>query len=290
MDTSTRYTALAIARRLAQSAREMQADESGVGRPFLSPLTTAGRARLRLHGMIYELRVAKATPGWWICRMTDPLSAIVDHAAPPWLRDDYLALWPARQYLLVEPLAADRWVAIPCHPHMGKDGNAPLLPVIMHLVEGGDVFDQVIGRVEGSTVWYDRLDMQADPRRAAEMRVALAEGRPPRQLRQSSPSAMLAYVARLAGPLDGQVGNQGDPLMTIRLRTALEIGGARLIRYQRTARGLEVTWERGGMTAATLVADDLHVIAAGICLSDQDAQFDLTSVVGIIAESPPFAR
>ncbi len=290
MDTTTRYTALTIARRLAQSARELQNGEAGAGRPFLSPLTMAGRARLRLHGIIYELRVANATPGWWICHMTDAMSATVDHAAPPWLREDYLALWPTRQYILVEPLASDRWVAMPCHPHNGKDGNGPLLPTILHLVEGADVFDQVIGRVEGSTVWYDRLDVQADPPCAAELRAALAEGRPPRHRRRMHPSALLAYLARCSGPLNGQAGNQGDPLMTIRLRTALEIGGARLIRYQRTARGLEVTWERDGAVATTLVTEDLHVIAAGICLNGQDAQFDLTSVVGIIAESPPFAR
>ncbi len=290
MDTSTRYTALAIARRLAQSAREMQVGEFGAGRPFLAPLTTTGRARLRLHGLIYELRVTNATPGWWICRMTDPLSAIMDQAAPPWLRDDYLALWPARQYILVEPLSADRWLALPAHPHVEHDGNAPYIPVMMHLVEGGDVFDQVIGRVEGSTVWYDRLDTQADPRCAAELRAALAERRPPRQLRRSSPSAMMAYAARLARSQDGQFSRQDDPLVTIRLHAALDIGGVSLVRYQRTARGLEVTWEQGGMIATTLVADDLHVIASGICLSGQDAQFDLSSVVGIIADAPSFAR
>src|SRR5262245_56218557 len=74
------------------------------GQEFLAPLLRGGRARLRVRGLLYELAIAQATPGWWICRALDAGQGEVVGEALPWQRGDYLALWPALRLVLLEPL------------------------------------------------------------------------------------------------------------------------------------------------------------------------------------------
>src|SRR5262245_17103844 len=98
-------------------------DEAALrGQEFLAPLLGRGRARLRVRGLVYELEVARAAPGWWICRALDARRAEVAGEALPWQRGDYLALWPVLRLVLLEPLgkatqAAPRaWMALPYNP------------------------------------------------------------------------------------------------------------------------------------------------------------------------------
>ena len=62
-------------------------DEAAMGgQEFLAPLAQRGRARLRLRGMICQLTVAGARPGWWICRARDARHAEIIGEALPWPR------------------------------------------------------------------------------------------------------------------------------------------------------------------------------------------------------------
>jgi hypothetical protein len=79
-------------------------------------------------------------------------------------------------------------------------------------------------------------------------------------------------------------------MIDTRLRAALTLGGAQLIGYESAGDCLRVTWERAGQRSVTLIAQDLSVVSAGICLSGEDSRFDLTSIVGVMGEAPDFAR
>src|SRR5690349_10497978 len=88
-------------------------DEAALrGQTFLAPLLADGRARLRMHGLVYELAVARAQAGWWLCKALDSTRAGVAEAAQPWQRGAYLALWPALRLVLVERLRDHEWVAL----------------------------------------------------------------------------------------------------------------------------------------------------------------------------------
>ncbi len=60
-------------------------------------------------------------------------------------------------------------------------------------------------------------------------------------------------------------------MVDTRLRAALALGGAQLIGYEPAGAGLRVTWERAGQRSVTLIAQDLSVVSAGICLSGRTA-------------------
>ncbi len=280
-------------RTLALINKLSQAEAALSGQEFLAPLLRNSRARLRLHGLVYEFVVGNAVPGWWRCRVRDARNAEVLDAALPWQRGDYLALWPALRLVLLEPLRDQDWLALPYNPSDAAQRFGLAGPVVLHLVEGGQPFERVIGRVEGSTLWYDDSDRRADPAQAEALRAALAA-------RQESPGVaglgageQAAYALLLSRNADWQAAQhtaREAARTERRLRHALDIGGARLLGYSVSAEGLRVNWERNGQHHVTLVDTDLSVIAAGICLSGEDARFDLASIVGVVRDAPQFAR
>ena len=252
-----------------------------------------------MRGIVYELHVRGAAPGWWVCRMRDARSAEPAGPAEPWQRGDYLALWPALRMVLLEPLLAPvsgapstAWLALPANWAEAKRRFGVDSLATVQLVEEGRPFEQVVARVEGRTIWYDDTDRRADPLLAEALREDLAAGRAEPQAGGLTPGLRTAYELLAAGadatsnaPDDGSARG-----VERRLRRALHIGGARLLSYAYAHGGLRVEWQRGDQRSTTLVDSALNVVSAGICLSGEDEHFDLASVVGVVAEAPGFAR
>lgn len=252
------------------------------GQEFVAPLLRSGRVRLRPRSLVYELTVVGAHPGWWRCRMIDARRAMLLDEALPWQRGDYLALWPQLRLVLLEPRRDSDWLALPYNPSDALQRFDMSGPLVVRLVEGGQPFERVIGRVEGQTIWYDEPDHRASPATAEALRAALGE----RRSRPSTPSLGPGEQAAFA-LLSGK---HTEKQIDARLRKALAIGGAQLIGYETSGDLLRVTWEHNGRRSVTLISPELSVMSAGICLSGQDRRFDLASIVSVVSEAPAFAR
>jgi hypothetical protein len=235
-----------------------------------------------VRGLIYELAVAGAAPGWWLCAAQDARRARVLGEALPWQRGEYLALWPSLRLVLLEPLKGGDWLALPYNPSDARQRFGLAGPLIVRLVEGGQPFERIVGRVEGLTIWYDAPDRRADPTQAEALRAALAEERAMPGVAGLGAGEQAAYALLITHT----VRHSTDT----RLRAALTLGGAQLIGYEPAGDGLRVTWERAGQRSVTLIATDMTVVSAGICLSGEDSRFDLASIVGVVREAPAFAR
>jgi hypothetical protein len=258
-------------------------DEAALGgQEFLAPLVHGGRARLRLRGLICELTVEEARAGWWLCRAHNFRHAEIVGEALPWQRGDYLALWPQLRLVLLEPLQHGDWLALPYNASDAAQRFGLAGPVVVRLVESGQPFERIVGRVEGHTVWYDTPDRRADPAMAEVLRTALAEVRDVRECAGLGEGERAAYVLLSSRHADQRTDRQ--------LRAALAIGGATLIGYELAGTMLRVTWERAGQRSITLLTPQLAVVSAGICLSGQDGRFDLASIVGVVRDAPGFAR
>lgn len=271
-------------------ARLGRAEASLYGQKFLAPLLGNGQARLRIYDLIYELKVTAAYPGWWLCRVHTARQATIIAEALPWQRGDYLALWPVLRLVLLEPLPDKAWLALPYNPSAAAQRfSFSGGPLVIHLVEHGQPFERVIGRVEGRTIWYDDHDHRADPCIAEALRAALSAGRAMPGVPGLGAGEQAAYLLRV-NQLAAQKAYTAAQRTEQQLRHALEVGGARLLGYALTDHGLQVTWERDGQRSVTLVGTDLSVVSAGVCLSGEEASFDLTSIVGVVLDAPAFAR
>jgi hypothetical protein len=265
-------------------------NEAGLsGQKVFAPLLGDGRVRVRLRGLIHELLVRNAQPGWWVCRLCDARRAEVEGEALPWQRGDYLALWPVLRLVLLEPVNRATWLALAYNPSDAVQRFGIAGPLLVHLVEGGQPFERIVGRIEGRTIWYDDLDRRADPSVAEELRAAFATEQPEPGVAGLGAGERTAYALLHAQRADTRAAT-GAARIERRLRHALEIGGAQLLGYQVTDFGLRVTWERAGQRSVTLATPELEVVSAGICLSGEDHHFDLQSIIGVVQEAPQYAR
>lgn len=265
-------------------------DEAALrGQPFLAPLAGGTRVRLGVRGLVYQLAIEGARPGWWMCRALDAHRAALVDVAEPWQRGAYLALWPALRVVLVEPLSGDDWIALPFNPSDAAQRFAMRGPLVVRLVEGGQPFERVIGRVEGATIWYDEADRRADPAMAESLRDALAPKLETPLIVGLGPGELAAYAILTQRRVAASVAREAARTEQ-RLREALMIGGARLVGYELNEGVLRVTWERDSQRSVTLVNPNLDVVSAGICLSGEDERFDLASIVDVVQEAPQFAR
>ncbi len=256
---------------------------------FLAPLVGRGRARLRVRNLVYEFAVADPRPGWWICQPNDAHRAKIVHAAQPWQRGDYLALWPVLRLVLVERLHEADWIALPFNSSDAAQRFGLAGPLVVRLVEGGQLFERVLGRVEGATVWYDEVDRRADSVKAEQLRDALAAEQATPSVAGLGAGERAAY-ALLAQRRAAAAATRAAAQVEQRLRHALTVGGARLVGYEVCEGNLRVTWERDGQRSVALVNANLDTVSAGICLSGEDERFDLVSLVGVVHEAPAFAR
>lgn len=271
-------------------ARLGRAEASLHGQEFLAPLLPNGQARLRLCGLIYVLKVPAAYPGWWRCQVHTARQAAIIAEALPWQRGDYLALWPVLRLVLLEPLPDKAWLALPYNPSAAAQRfSLSGGPLVVHLVERGQPFERVIGRVEGRTIWYDDHDHRADPCIAEALRAALAAGQTTPGVQGLGAGEQSAYLLRV-NQMAAQQAHTAEQDTEQQLRHALDVGGAHLLGYALTDHGLQVTWDRNGQRSVALVATDLSVVSAGVCLSGEEASFDLTSIVGVVQDAPAFAR
>lgn len=259
---------------------------------ILAPLVRGGRARTRVAGLVYELRVRHPSPGWYQLRARDARRAEVVADAEPWARDQYLNLWPLLRLVLIEPIADpanQAWIAMPYNPADALQRFGQSGPVVVQLVEQGMPFERIIGRVEGQAIWYDQPDRRANPQIAEDLRFCMLSGAADPQVANLSPGERAAYAMLIQRRMQANQ-QTAEAMLERRLQHALEIGGARLVGYTIEQDQLRVIWQHAGMHHIAFVSHALDVVSAGICLSGRDAQFDLSSLVGVVADAPDFAR
>jgi hypothetical protein len=202
-------------------------------------------------------------------------------------------------------------------------GGEPLLVHLCDPTGGAERFERVLARVDGRALWFDGPDPLADPTHAEWLRAAAARPDQPGQAGAerfppgfaASERLALLYAriraldqlpAREGGPVTvpPRVGAReqeawlrraaGESRLENRLRRALAKADATLHSYSEVpgADGspghVVVEWSARGQTyryRSTLDAQ-LSVVASGICLSGRDRDFDLTSLVSVMAGSP----
>ena len=288
------------ARRLLERfAREERAVRD---REFVAPVVSGGQVAVRVSGLVWRLTVAPhprsgQAHGWSVLRATEDGRADVLRAAKLGEVSRYLERLPRFRFVLVER-AVDRWLGVRATADGRLRGDV-LYPV--GLVTDGERFDTVCARFDGAAFWFESVDAGRDPGRGAWLRTQLAAGAAPELLQRPELTAeertayahlvsareLAAQHAVERGLLAVERGLLAEVATEERrVRRAVEHAGGVFLRLDPVGEELTVTVEVDGHAhRALLRRRDLTVLSAGMCLSGQDSDFDLASLITVWRES-----
>jgi hypothetical protein len=276
---------MASSKRLREALdRLAAAEQRAFTSEFLAPVIRGGTVRLRIEGVVCQLKIATAGfQGWGVFRPNSPASAELIRTASLTERRRYLELLPMLRLVICER-RQNEWLAIPANEADTRFRIERLVPVL--LIEEAQLFDTVLSRFDGSRFWHDGPDLSRDPSIAAYLRESLSNMVEPEQLNRPGLSIeeRKAYAINYAPRLQAEIDAHRDRVEA-RLWNALAHAGAVLKDYLERDQTFRVTYEVDGQRHVSVVnQNDLSVQVAGICLSGEDRHFDLESLAGVLRE------
>jgi hypothetical protein len=278
---------------------------------FLAPALPGGVVAVRIGGVVCRVKFEpRDFTGWGVFEPVSHSEALLARQATLAERRRYLQLFPAVR--LIVCLREGRiWYGSPASFGDGRihiEGVAPI-----EFADEVQMFDVVVVRYDGTRFWFDEVEPRHDPAAAAYLRASLNNVVDPAALDRLglTPEQRAAYEVQLLAQLppdEPEIDDTNEPRprravrraalrraeraaaekdpIRARLRENLSHAGAQLIDYLERADGIRVTYRVDGADYTTSVnKNDLTVQVAGICLSGEDQNFDLASLVGVLRES-----
>jgi hypothetical protein len=223
--------------------------------------------------------------GWGIFQpVSEDTAEVVEEAGLPLVTEYLRRLQPLR-LRLAHALKGQSWLAYPVNESDARQRYGAARPIPVHLVVEGTPFEQIAARWDGGSWWFEEVDRRADPQVAERLREAMRAITPPEALRFKG----LTPEMRVAYDLAAQQAKEFEALMQprrdeARLREALTLGGGELREFHDRGDFWLVEWTTrdGERHTSAIAKNELTVVSAGICLSGQDRDFDLQSLVGVV--------
>lgn len=252
---------------------------------FLAPCVRGGRVRIGVDSMIYTFQPQPQNfEGWAIFKpINEKIAAVVGEPSLPQLTEYLQVLVPVRLQLACV-LQGQTWLAYPVNESDTKQRIGVAKPVPVHLVTEGSQFEPIVARWDGYCLWFEEIDRRADPLPSEKLKRALKKLILPQEVRFKgmTPEMRAVYelVSRNIKHFDPKVRTQK------RLQRALKMGGGELRDFGDRQDYWLVEWTsgKGEHHTSAIAKNDLTVMSAGICLSGEDMNFDLQSLVGVVED------
>jgi hypothetical protein len=260
------------------------AESAFVGSEFLAPVVRGHGVAVKIAGVRCLLTInPREFQGFGIFLANSHLDATFVRDASAIERRDYLRLFPAVR-LIAGAMQRGNVLATP--ENLADDRFAIAGAVVVNLCDRVELFDVMLARFDGTQFWFDALDPRADLAMAAHLRRSIVEMADPNDLERAGMSKgqrlayALEYTRRATKILADRRGRDDE-----RLRLALAHAGAVLCDFTDAQDAYRVTYSVDGRRHTSIVGkNNLTVNSAGICLSGQDQNFDLSSLVGVLRE------
>jgi hypothetical protein len=257
------------------------AEERFLASEFLAPVVTSGPVQVRIAGVICSLSIQPADfAGWGVFRPVSHGEAKLVRQAKLAERQRYLELFPLVRLILVGQ-HENQWLAAPAHRGDSRFRIEGAVPV--QLVEDAQAFEVIEARFDGAQFWYAGLDPRSNPATARYLREEMANLTLPELLERPGLTAEERAAYALTYSMSEEARRHREEE---RLRGALAHAGAELKDFVERQDVYTITYTVDGQRHVSAVSKkDLSVQVAGICLSGEDANFDLHSLVGVIREA-----
>ena len=270
---------------------KLAAQEARLGETtFLAPCVRGGSVKTRIDGMVYTFTPTPPdAEGWGLFQPLGIEQAQWTEEAGLMQVEAYLKLFPAFRVRLAFRMQHRTWLAYPANESDARQRLGEARPVVVHLVEQSAAFEQIVARYDGAAWWFEAEDRRADPRFADALRQALKQETEPEALRRTglTPEMRTAYSLAFSRTQAYRARRQ-QRRDEARLNKALDFAGGRLHDFHDRGDFWLVEWttQDGEQHQSAISKQDLTVISAGICLADQDRDFDLQSLVGVMTQRP----
>jgi hypothetical protein len=268
--------------------KEIAAEENKLSTTqFIGPCVRGGKVRTRVAGMVYTFTPKpRDFEGWGIFQPENTQTAtVMEEPSLPQIAEYLQRLKPLRLRLAYQ-LQRQTWVAYPVNEaDMQQCGYCQ--PVAVHLVSDGAQFETIVARTDTATWWFDECDRRADPVIAEQLKHQLKQVVLSQDLRFKNLTPEMRIVYDLVAQQTKEFfANRQQRQDEKRLKEALRMGGGELNEFRDRSDSWLVEWTTsdGERHASAISKTDLTVISAGICLSGEDAKFDLQSLVGIVEQ------
>ncbi len=295
------------------------------GRELVAPLLPAGKIRTRVNGLIYSFKPQSTFTGWGRFRPTSERAAELVGEALPWERAAYLELFPLLRVVLLWPLAKPHppgtWLALPFNASDARQrfglGVEPIPIFLCDPLNGAERFERVLTRIDGTIAWFEGTDLLADPQHGEWLRDAAHAEQDEKPLKGLASSQRLALLFWRIHQLEQTMAPQQQREMFLRaaeqvqrderktyaamreeaqrgnlerlLRHELAKADAVLLSFSELPQSgqLVVEWSEQGQTYRYRSTIDrrMNIVSSGICLSDRDHDFDLTSLVNVMTRA-----
>jgi hypothetical protein len=241
---------------------------------FVAPVTRGAKVRVRIAGIVCELSVRNPVEGISVLRPCSHREAEVLRPASKAESKKYLDLFP-RARLVATFRHEGTWLGLSAGaPEKGVrvEGFAPIA-----LAPALQQFETAAVRFDGGMFLHESSERPAD---AAFLRGELAKGAESPVRKGLTAFERAAYAAALAHKREME-----KSVEERRLEAALRLAGASLEGFSEQHGVLTVRYLVDGVShSSTVTKDTLEVVSSGICVSGQDRDFDLTSLVSVMRE------
>lgn len=268
--------------------RLARAESAFLAAEFLAPVVRGRGVSVRIAGVRCAFRVVPPEfQGWGVFRPLSHKTAMLARPATAVERRRYLALFPQASVILC---GRDRDCASAIVANPDDDRFDGAGPVEVRLTETCNLFDTLLARFDGTQFWFEAINPRADAAAASYLRRELADMTDPAALsRPGLTAGQREAYARLHERRLADVRADSMHRGELRFKSALHHVGAALRDFTEDGNASRVTYTIEGRRHTSIVGKhDLNVRSAGICLSGQDEEFDLNSLVGVVRERADF--
>jgi hypothetical protein len=252
---------------------------------FFSPVIAGRDIRVSIAGVVMRLSVKRPNgrngkyEGWGVFKPRSYKEAVRVRDATLQERQAYLDLFPAAR-IIVCARDENKVYGVLANSSDPRFKVTGLIPV--HLAENVQLFETIQARFDGSTFWFDRIDMAQNPRASSLLRDALTALLDVEKVNYDgiTKDERRAYAIAFLKDAENRKDRNEE-----RIKSALQRAGASYRSYVDRGDSYTVEYTVDGQNHHSVIKKDtLEVQSAGICLSGGDRAFDLQSLVGVIRE------
>jgi len=248
---------------------------------FLSPILKNNKILVSIGGLIYKFRVGKPEAGWHILQPQNKSRAKIIRVASYAERAEYLKLFKRVFFI---PIFVRNNILY-CYPKSNSDcrfGAYSITPIYLADIDLVDTFDVIQARFDDQNYWFEEIDFNFNPQKAAYLRECLDNLVEPINvhLKGTTPHELNAYSIAL------ELKKQAEAdISEIILRNLVEKADAKFIDYTENKSQFKVRYSIQGkeQPLAIVTKDGFNVVSSGVCLTNEGV-FDLTSLVSVMKE------